>query len=89
MFGRFCLFKSRLKPSGGLDIFTYMDQRSIFGGFEFRKSVFFWVLVRAVVFFGGFQTNAVFLSVLHFRQYFLGPVLLHAYMHMYIHTYIY
>ena len=34
--------------------------RVLFLGFEFRKCVFFWVLVRAVVFFGGCQTNAVF-----------------------------
>ena len=29
-----------LKPRGGLDIFTYGDQQSIFLGFEFRKSIF-------------------------------------------------
>ena len=28
-------------PRGGLGIFTDRDQRSIFGAFEFRKSVFF------------------------------------------------
>ena len=28
------------------------NQRSIFWGFEFRESVFFWVLVTAPVFFG-------------------------------------
>ena len=33
-----------------LGIFTDRDQQSIFGGFEFRKSVFFWVLLRAAVF---------------------------------------
>ena len=39
-------------PGGGLGIYTDRDQRSNFGGFEFRKSVFFWVLVKAAVFFG-------------------------------------
>ena len=38
-------------PGVGLVIFTDMDQRSIFLGFEFRKFVFFWVLVTAAVFF--------------------------------------
>ena len=45
-----------LSQRGGLGICTDRDQRSIFGGFEFRKSVFFWggggVLVTAAVFFG-------------------------------------
>ena len=65
-----------LKPrAGGLDIFTYRDQRSIFLGFEFGKSVFLGYWSELLYFFGGCQTNAVFLSVLRFRQYFLGPVL--------------
>ena len=29
-----------LHPGGGLGIFTNRDQRGIFGGFEFRESVF-------------------------------------------------
>ena len=40
-------------PRGGLSIFTDRDQRSIFLGFEFRKSVFSWVLLTAAVFFLG------------------------------------
>ena len=47
-------------PGGGLGIYTDRDQRSIFLGFEFRKSVFFWALVKAAVFFGGCQINTVF-----------------------------
>ena len=58
------------EPGGGLGIYTDRDQRSILFGFEFRKSVFFWVLVKAAVFFGGFQINAVFLSVLCLQRYF-------------------
>ena len=38
-------------PGVGLGIFTDRDQRGIFLGFEFRKSVFFWVLVIGAVFF--------------------------------------
>ena len=40
-----------LRPGGGFGIFTDRDQRSNFGGFEFRKSVFLVVLVTAAVFF--------------------------------------
>ena len=36
---------------GGLGIFSDRDQRSIFLGFEFRKSVFFLVLIIGTVFF--------------------------------------
>ena len=54
---------AQIPPKGGFDIFTDRDQRSIFGGFELRKSVFFWVLIIVAVFVGC-QTNAVFLSVL-------------------------
>ena len=39
-------------PGGGLGIFTDRDQRSIFLGFEFQESVFFWILVTAAVSFG-------------------------------------
>ena len=35
-------------PGGGLSIFT----DSIFLGFEFRKSIFSWVIATAAVFFG-------------------------------------
>ena len=41
----------QLTPGGGLGIYSDRDQRSTFLGFEFRKSVFFWVLVIAAVFF--------------------------------------
>ena len=40
-----------LVPGGGLGIFTDRNQRSILLGFEFRKFVFFWVLVTDAVFF--------------------------------------
>ena len=63
-------------PEGGLGIFTDRDQRSIFWGFEFRKSVFFWVLLTAAVFFGIVRKNAVFLSVSYFNSIFLGPVII-------------
>ena len=47
-------FEDRMhSPVGELGIFTDRDQRSIFLGFEFRESVFFWVLVTAAVFFLG------------------------------------
>ena len=39
-------------PRGDLGIFTDRVQRSIFGGFEFRKSVFSWVLVTGAIFLG-------------------------------------
>ena len=45
MFGRFFPFKSGLKPSGGLGIFTYMDQWSIFFlvlNFENRHFFGYW-----------------------------------------------
>ena len=47
-------------PGGGLSIFTDRDQRSIFLGFEFRKSVFFWVLLTAAVFFGLLDKCCIF-----------------------------
>ena len=37
-----------------------------FLGFEFRKSVLFWVLVTAAVFFGLLKINAVLLTVSYF-----------------------
>ena len=40
-----------LFPGGGFDMFTDGDQQSTFWGFDFRKSVFIWVLVTAAVFF--------------------------------------
>ena len=40
-----------LTRGGGFGIFTDGDQQSTFWGFEFRKSVFIWVLVTAAVFF--------------------------------------
>ena len=46
------MVSNNIVPGGGLGIFTDRDQRSIFWGFEFRKSVFFWVLHMDVVFFG-------------------------------------
>ena len=58
-----------LKPKGGLDIFTYKDQQSVFLGFQFRKSISFWEVVRTVA-LEGFQTNAVFLSALHLDSIF-------------------
>ena len=48
----FSLHKGRIQGEG-LGIFTNKDQQSIFGSFEFRKSVFFWVLLTTAVFFGG------------------------------------
>ena len=54
-------------PGGGLGLFTDRDQPRIFLGFEFRKSVFFWVLLRAAVFFWVVsKINAVFLNVSYF-----------------------
>ena len=47
---RSCLMLT-LFPGGGFGIFTDRDQQSTFWGFEFRKSVFIWVLVTAAVFF--------------------------------------
>ena len=58
-------------PGGGLGIFTDRDQLSIFLSFEFRKSVFFWVLLTAAVFFWAFIFKcSIFLTV-----FFWGPVL--------------
>ena len=47
---RSCLMLT-LFPGGGFGIFTDRDQQSTFGGFEFPKSVFIWVLVTADVLF--------------------------------------
>ena len=47
------------------------NQRSIFWGFEFRESVFFWVLVTAPVFFG---VVTVFFWVLVTAPVFFGVV---------------
>ena len=38
-------------PGGGLGIYTDIDQRSIFGGFEFGESVFFWATGRSCCIF--------------------------------------
>ena len=38
-------------PGGGLSIFTYRDQRSIFWVLNFQNLHFFWVLTAATVFF--------------------------------------
>ena len=44
------LVSAALSPGGGVGSFKDRDQRSIFLGFEFRKSVFFGVLVTDAVF---------------------------------------
>ena len=70
---------NQIPLGGGLGIYTYRDSRSIFLGFEFRKSVFFWVLVIAAVFFWFsiqccifkcFMSSMVFLGPLLFTRYF-------------------
>ena len=64
---------------GELSIFTDRDQRSIFLGFEFRKSVFFWVFATVAVFFGSLNKCCIFFELLnkccilrvsYFQQYF-------------------
>ena len=45
---RSCLMLT-LFPGGGFGIFTDGDQQSILWDFEFRKSVFIWVLATAAV----------------------------------------
>ena len=46
--------KTTETPGGGLGIYTDRDQRSIFGGFEFRKSVFLGGTGQSCcIFFGG------------------------------------
>ena len=40
-------------PGGGHGIFTDRNQRSNLGGYEYGKSIFFWVHVKAALFFGG------------------------------------
>ena len=60
------LINNKLGPTlqgGELGISADRDQQSTFLDFEFRKSLFCWVLVIAAVFLGVFNTNAVFLSV--------------------------
>ena len=42
-----------------------------FGGFEFRKSVF-WGYWPQLLYFGGYQIDTAFLSVLWLPRYFLG-----------------
>ena len=61
---RSCLMLT-LFPGGGFGIFTDRDQQSTFWGFEFRKSVFIWALVKAAVLFGC-KINPVFPSILYF-----------------------
>ena len=52
-------------PGGGRPgIYTGRDQRSMFGKFEFRKSVFLEGTGHSCCIFLGSQINAVFLSVL-------------------------
>ena len=58
-------------PGGGLGIFTDRDQLSIFLSFEFRKSVFFWVLLTAAVFFWAFIFKcSIFLTVFFGVQFY-------------------
>ena len=50
-----------LKPRGGLDIFTYRDQRSISWVLNFEDLYFFFGTGQSCCIFGGCQTKAVFL----------------------------
>ena len=59
----------------------------MFLGFESRMSVSFWVMVTDAVFFLGCQINAVFLSVLYFKQYFWRPVLFIRYFSYHSYSY--
>ena len=63
-----------LPPGGGLGIFTNRDRWSIFLGFQIRESIFLWVLITAVVFFGLLNKSCI-LKCFIFSTVFLGPVL--------------
>ena len=66
-----------INPGGGgdgLGIYTDRDQQSIFLGFEFQKSVFFWVLVIAAIFFG-FSNKCCIFKCFMSSTLFLGPIL--------------
>ena len=64
---------------------TWISGVFLFWVLNFENLYFVGTGQSCCIFFRGFQTNAVFLSVLHFRLYFLGPDLLHVYIHTYIH----
>ena len=59
-------------PRSGLDIFTDRDQQIILRGFEFRESVFFWVLVTTAVFFWGLLYKSCILNCFIFSTVFFG-----------------
>ena len=61
-------------PRGGLYIYTDRDQQSIDVGFEFRKSVFLWVLVEAALFFVLSNKCCIFKCLMS-STVFLGPIL--------------
>ena len=64
-------------PGGGLGIFTDRDQLTrVFLGFEFGESVFFWVLITAVVFFG-LSNKSCILKCFLFSTVFLGFSYIH------------
>ena len=62
-------------PGGGLGIFTDRNQRSIFLGFEFQKSAFFWVLLTVAVCFGLLDKCCIFKCSIFLTVFFGGPVL--------------
>ena len=83
------LFKLTNKsPGGGLGIFTDRDQRSIFLGFEFRKSVLFGVLLTAAAFLGLLDKCCIFkcfrfLKVLFWFKFYAPSTSLISVLHYY------
>ena len=49
-----------LKPRGGLDIFTYRDQRSIFWVLNFENLYFFWYWSELLYFLGDVKRRLYF-----------------------------
>ena len=57
-------------PGGGLGIYIQIGISKVFFWVLNFGNLSFWVLVKAAVFFGVFQINDVFFSVLCLQRYF-------------------
>ena len=73
-------YRLKISPVGGLGIFTGRGSAEYFLGFEFRKSVFFGVLLRAAVFLGLLDKCCIFkcfifLTVLFWLKLYILQVL--------------
>ena len=66
----------KLSLGGGHGIFTDRNQREYFWGFEFRTSVFFWLLLTSALFFGLLDKCCIFKCFI-FLTVFFGSCFIH------------